>query len=194
MTPVRLVVSGPFAVGKTTFIRAVSEIEPPRTEERLTQAGVGIDHLRGPERKTTTTVLLDFGRITLTDQGLILLLYGTPGQERFQFLWDDLTSTALGAVVLVDTRNLASSFDAVSYFESSQVPFVIAVNEFDGAGRYSADEIHHALQLSPGIPVLLCDARQTASARQVLRTLVHHCLTLATARLRHTAPDSKARR
>ncbi|MFE3073602.1 ATP/GTP-binding protein [Streptomyces sp. NPDC059247] len=196
MTPVRLVVGGPFGVGKTTFISTVSETEPLRTEERLTMAGVGTDHLRGPEPKATTTVLLDFGRITLADQGLILLLYGTPGQQRFRFLWDDLTGGALGAVVLVDTRDLASGFDAVSYFESSPVPFVIAVNEFDGAGRYTADEIHHALQLDPGVPVLLCDARHPASARHVLHALVRHSLTLARARARvpHAGPDRKAHR
>ncbi|WP_323450271.1 GTP-binding protein [Streptomyces yaizuensis] len=181
MVPVRLVIAGPFGVGKTTFVRAVSEFEPLRTEEYLTAAGEGIDHLRGPEPKTTTTVVMDFGRITLADQGLILLLYGTPGQERFRFVWDDLAKGALGAVVLIDTRDLAASFDAVAFFEERRLPFVVAVNEFQDADRYTPGEIHHALQLATDVPVLLCDARHRTSAHQVLLTLVRHTLARARA-------------
>ncbi|MEO3976865.1 ATP/GTP-binding protein [Streptomyces sp. CAU 1734] len=174
-------VAGPFGVGKTTFVRAVSEFEPLRTEEYLTAAGEGIDHLRGPEPKTTTTVAMDFGRITLADQGLILLLYGTPGQERFRFLWKDLADGALGAVVLIDTRDFEAGFDAVAFFEDRRLPFVVAVNEFENADRYTPDEIHHALQLGPDVPVLLCDARHRTSAHHVLITLVRHTLTRARA-------------
>ncbi|KIF69425.1 ATP-binding protein [Streptomyces sp. AcH 505] len=172
----KIVVGGGFGVGKTTMIGAVSEIKPLSTEETLTAASSGTDRLEGVENKSTTTVALDFGRITLRRQNLVLLLFGTPGQERFWFTWDDLSLGAIGAVVLADTRRLLDCFAAVEYFERRNVPFVVAVNEFeaDDAYRYSPEEVRDALELKPDVPVLLCDARDPASARQVLITLVSY--------------------
>ncbi|MGW6454320.1 GTP-binding protein [Streptomyces sp. NPDC055078] len=172
----RLVIAGAFGAGKTTLVGAASEITPLKTEEPLTAAAAGaIDCLDGVEHKSTTTVLMDFGRITLP-QGLVLLLFGTPGQDRFRFLWDSLTRGALGAVVLADTRRLQDCYDSLQYFEDSGLPFVVAVNQFDHAARYTADEVRTALQLDPGVPVLLCDARDRHSARDVLIALVTHAL------------------
>jgi uncharacterized protein len=177
----KIVVAGGFGAGKTTLVGAVSEISPLTTEEYLTCAGSRVDSLAGVEAKTTTTVSMDFGRITFTvPQPMVLYLFGTPGQERFWFTWDDLSHGAIGAVILADTRRLADSFTAISYFEQRAVPFVVAVNEFDGAAyRYTPDEVRSALELPEAVPVLLCDARNTHSAASVLITLVSHALSCA---------------
>jgi len=174
-TTVKLLVAGGFGVGKTTFIGSVSEIEPLTTEEIITEASVGIDSLDGVTGKTTTTVAFDFGRITLS-QNLILYLFGTPGQDRFWFMWDELSTGALGAVVLADTRRLESCFGAVDFFESRGIRFVVAVNEFDGAFRYEAEEIRAALDLKPHVPVSLCDARDPRLSTSTLVTLIKHLL------------------
>ncbi|WP_329215880.1 ATP/GTP-binding protein [Streptomyces sp. NBC_01485] len=168
---VKIVVSGGLGVGKSTFIGAVSEIEALDTEAAITQVSVGIDSLEGVESKTTTTVALDFGRITL-DRTIALYLFGTPGQDRFSFLWDDLVEGALGTVVLADTRRIEESFPAVDYFESQDAPFVLAVNRFDGAERVELDEVREALGLSAEVPVLECDARERGSVRDVLGALM----------------------
>ena len=177
-TTVKLLVAGGFGVGKTTFIGSVSEIEPLTTEEIITEASVGIDSLDGVSGKTTTTVAFDFGRITLS-QSLILYLFGTPGQDRFWFMWDELSTGALGAVVLADTRRLESCFGAVDFFENRGIRFVVAVNEFDGAFRYEPDEIRAALDLKPHVPVSMCDARSQRSAAPVLVSLIQHLLETA---------------
>ena len=174
-TAVKLLVAGGFGVGKTTFVGSVSEIEPLTTEELITTASVGIDSLNGVERKTTTTVAFDFGRISLSP-GLVLYLFGTPGQDRFWFMWDELSTGALGAVVLADTRRLEACFSAVDFFESRGTRFIVAVNEFDGAFRYEPDEVRAALDLKPHVPVILCDARQARSATAVLVALIRHML------------------
>ncbi|HTV99146.1 MAG TPA: ATP/GTP-binding protein [Streptosporangiaceae bacterium] len=172
---VKLLVAGGFGVGKTTFIGAVSEIEPLTTEEIITEASVGIDSLEGVAAKSTTTVAFDFGRITLSP-GLVLYLFGTPGQDRFLFMWDELSTGALGAVVLADTRRLEACFGAVDFFETRGVRFVVAVNEFDGAFRYEPAEIRTALDLKPHVPVTQCDARDPRSATTVLVSLIKHLL------------------
>nr|BEK71385.1 ATP/GTP-binding protein [Kitasatospora purpeofusca] len=174
LTPLKVVVAGGFGVGKTTLVGAVSEIDPLTTEETLTSASAGLDRLEGVEGKKTTTVSMDFGRITFPGPGLVLLLFGTPGQDRFWFMWDDLAAGAVGAIVLVDTRRLQDAFAAVEYFERSGAPFVIAVNEFDDAHRYTEQEVRDALGLPLDTPVLTCDARSPVSARQVLVALVAH--------------------
>jgi hypothetical protein len=172
---VKLLVAGGFGVGKTTFIGSVSEIEPLTTEEVITEASIGIDDLDGLAGKTTTTVAFDFGRITLSPE-LVLYLFGTPGQDRFWFMWDELSTGALGAVVLADTRRLEASFSAVDFFESRGTRFVVAVNEFDGAFRYEPDEVRAALDLKPHVPVILCDARRPRAATSVLVALIQHLL------------------
>jgi signal recognition particle receptor subunit beta len=172
---VKLLVAGGFGVGKTTFIGSVSEIEPLTTEEVITEASIGIDDLDGLAGKTTTTVAFDFGRITLSPE-LVLYLFGTPGQDRFWFMWDELSTGALGAVVLADTRRLEASFSAVDFFESRGTRFVVAVNEFDGAFRYEPDEVRAALDLKPHVPVILCDARHPRAATSVLVALIQHLL------------------
>ncbi|MFI5822853.1 GTP-binding protein [Streptomyces rishiriensis] len=173
----KIVIAGGFGVGKTTLVKAVSEITPLQTEEVLTQASEATDHLAEGQTKSTTTVALDFGRITFAHpRPMVLLLFGTPGQERFLFTWDDLSSGAVGAVILADTRRLSDSFTAVSYFEQRGVPFLIAVNEFDQAHRYTCEEIRRALRLSEAVPVVLCDARVTHSSINVLIALVTHAI------------------
>jgi signal recognition particle receptor subunit beta len=175
-TQVKILIAGGFGVGKTTFVGTASEIEPLNTEELLTTASVGVDSLSGIEDKTTTTVALDFGRITIEQHGIVLYLFGTPGQRRFWFMWDELSAGALGAIVLADTRRLQACFEAVDFFESRGIDFLVAVNEFDGAFRYEPEEIRAALELDPRIPVVMCDARERASATDTLRALIKHLL------------------
>jgi uncharacterized protein len=174
-TAIKILIAGGFGVGKTTMVGAVSETRPLRTEEVLTETGIGIDDLSGVEANTTTTVAMDFGRITISDD-LVLYLFGTPGQDRFWFVWDELALGAIGAVVLADTRRLADCFPSIDYFEGRGTPFVVAVNCFEGAKRYQLDEVQAALDLDPGVPVVLCDARQRESAKEVLITLLEHAM------------------
>jgi hypothetical protein len=177
---IKILLAGGFGVGKTTLVGAVSEIKPLRTEELLTESSAKYDNTAGVERKTTTTVAMDFGRISMRDD-LVLYLFGTPGQQRFWFMWDELAVGALGAVVLADTRRLADSFPAIDYFERREIPFIVALNQFDGSRRYSPDDVRIALDLDRGLPIVLCDARSKESAKEVLITLVEHVLSLADA-------------
>jgi signal recognition particle receptor subunit beta len=173
----KILIAGGFGAGKTTLVGAVSEIRPLRTEEHLTTASVGVDDLGGIEAKTATTVAMDFGRITFPD-GIALYLFGTPGQERFWFMWDELSYGAIGAVVLADTRRLTASFAAIDYFEQRSTPFVVAVNCFDGVSEHGVQEIREALDVDPAVPIVLCDVRERDSAKHVLVTLVSHALSL----------------
>ncbi|WP_326554318.1 GTP-binding protein [Micromonospora sp. NBC_01813] len=170
---VKVLVAGGFGVGKSTLVGAVSETGPLRTEELLTEVGVGVDDVTGVETKTTTTVVMDFGRITLGKE-LVLYVFGTPGQQRFLFVWDELAVGALGAVVLADTRRLADCFPSIDYFERRGMPFIVAVNCFDGVPPHTMPDVRRALNIAPQVPVMLCDARQRRSGTEVLITLLEH--------------------
>ncbi len=174
---IKVLIAGHFGVGKTTMVGAVSEIRPLRTEEVLTGISVGVDDLSGVEAKNTTTVAMDFGRITIGGD-LVLYLFGTPGQDRFTFLWDELATGAIGAVVLADTRRLKDTFPCIDYFEDRGTPFVVAVNCFDGSQAYRPEEVRQALDIDERIPVLLCDARAKEDCKHILISLLDHVIKL----------------
>jgi uncharacterized protein len=174
-TILKIVIAGGFGAGKTTLVGSITEIQALQTEALMTSVGIGVDDTTAVREKTATTVVMDFGRITL-NAGLIVYLFGTPGQDRFWFLWDELALGAMGAVVVADTRRLADCFPSVDYFERRGTPFVVAVNCFDGVQHHRVESVRTALDVKPHVPVMLCDARERESAKSVLVGLVEHVI------------------